>query len=372
MISPKQILNHIRVYLPFFTDIFSETMTASAVGVGGTTVQVTALNHGFAPGNQFIISFGRFQNPIISIVDNGDGTARFQTEFDHDLTEPKKYLDPVSLKLANFNEPEWNGEFEIVCVPNRRFFEVSFPDGINTLPTGAGYLDEYRSAGIVGVQTVSSVIDTDNFTFEAENVPNFPIAPINELKLLRAIHVYGAAEVERAEKAYAKLQSSNVASPAVYVIMDNVTVSKDRHTLNDGVASFNRSNIGKQTLINEFMTIVFFPTNNNTTAFNVQNEAYTTVYKALASSLYGFAFDDPETAMRYVCVNDGHETGVYNGAYYTHIYHWQVPTVVVFENNGWGLQPDVAWRDINSKWRIDKEIEDHFLLNVNLDEEPLP
>jgi len=232
--------------------------------------------------------------------------------------------------------------------------------------TGA-YLLESRTAGVVGVQTVATLPSATSFTFDVSGVPSLPTGAIENIKIITGIRVYGAADIERAQAAYTKLAAGKA---ALFVIMSDADISKDRHTLNDGIAAFARSNIGKQIILQNFSTTVFLPTENQLAGHTAQNQAYGEVYRALASVLYGFEFDDPDTKQPYVCVNNGHGPGIYNSAYYTHVYDWQVPSVVTFEN-GYNLSPDVAWRDIVSSWALNSDDAAQLALNIDLDIEPI-
>ena len=71
----------------------------------------------------------------------------------------------------------------------------------------------------------------------------------------------------------------------------------------------------KQTNLNNFSTVVFIPTKEDIAGNDAQQSAYSEVYKALLNVLYGFQFEDSDTALTYVTVSAGHGAGVYNTAY---------------------------------------------------------
>ena len=54
-----------------------------------------------------------------------------------------------------------------------------------------------------------------------------------------------------------------------------------------------------------------------------------------------------------------------------HVYDWQAPSLLTLEN-GFLLEPHVAFRDIVSEWFIDGDGEANLQLGINLDDEPLP
>jgi len=366
MITPNDIVTHLQTYLPAFSDLFSDKLTATATA-NGTIITVTATAHGLSVGASITVAGGTFENSIASVVDNGDGSLRFTTNFDHDLTEPKAVNDPTALTLGGI-DGTWNGEHTIVSVPNRRTFEIDFPTGITVLPViTTAVLIEDRNAGIIGIQEVATVPTADTFTFIVSDVPNFPTGTVQNITVVTGIRVAGAADINRAESFYTE-HSTNKAW--LFVIMNDVDVSKDRHAENDSIATFTRQNLGKQTILQNFSTVVLLPTDTDSAGFEAQNKAYGDIYRALVSTLFGFFFDDPDTATEYLTVNNGHGVGRYNTAFYSHVYDWQVPMVIDFEN-GFLLQPHVAFRDIVSTWDLFNDPEAQLLLNVDLDDDPL-
>ena len=369
MIDPSDIVLHLRTYLPAFTDLFSDTVTGTAVAFGNT-VTVTSTAHGLIVGTKFVVAGGTFRNVISAATDNGDGTVRFTTTSDHDLTEAKSALDPTTIALAGFSDAPWNNTFTLVSVPNRRTFEVAFPTGETNLPTlGSGYLVEDRKAGALGLQEVATVPNANTFTFTVSGVPSFPSGTIDGFSLVTGVRVAGVASLERAQKLYAK--SGANARPWLFVMMLDADVSKDRHALNDSIGVYTTGNLGKQIVLQNFATIAYIPTNEKESGFDAQNTCYGDLFRALSSVLYGFQFPDPDTAQSYVTVCAGHGVGTYYPPYYSHVYDWQVPSVMVFENSGYNLTPDVAFRDIASTWNVNGDAMAQLDLNINLDDEPL-
>lgn len=368
MIAPDDIVNHLRTYLPAFIDDFHDELTATATA-SGTTVTVTAVNHGLIVGSKFLVSGGMTSNAIIDAADNGDGTVTFETAQDHDQTRPELPLDTQTLALDGFPEAEWNGLFQIVDIENRRLFTVPFPSGFSTLPTlGDGVLRE-RQVGLTGLKVVSTVPDSDTFTFETSGF-TLPTGDIGELSILSSVaRVYGAANIDDAVSLFTRSNATQT-KPTVFLIMNDTDVSKDRHSNNDSVASFSPQNLQKQYLLQSFSVVVFLPTENETSGFQAVNKFQTDIYRALTSVLYGFSFDDPDTKQKFVCVNNGFGQGRYDKAFMTYVYDYQVPSVITFENGSYNLQPDVAFRDIASSWGINVGDVEEMELNVDLDDIP--
>ncbi len=370
--TPNDIKTQLRTYLPTVTDLFTSSITASATA-SGNTITLTSTAHGLAVGKKVNLSAGRLSNTLSSVVDNGDGTVRFGTTDEHDLTEAKEINDPTTLTLDGFGDT-WDGIHTIVSIPNRMFFEIAFPDGIVILPTltAATVLLEDRSAGIVGVHSIDSVPTDDTFTVVVNTVPSFPTGIIEGITVVTGVRIWSAANFERSEEIYTEKSPDNL---ALFLIMNDVDISKDRQSLNDSVGAFTRADFGRQTILQNFTTLVFFPTNDGDKAGGkAQQQAYDEVFKALYSTLYGVKIDDPDSKVPYVIVSNGHGPGAYNTAYYTHAYEWQAPSVLTFDN-GFNQQPDVAFRDIDGTFNmaLDLEVdeESQLLIDIDLDEEPL-
>jgi len=371
MITPRDIVSHLRNFLPSVTDLFHSAITSSGASVAGGIVTVNAVAHGLIAGQKIIVVNGRYENSLSTVTLNVDGTTRFSTVDQHDLVAPTFPDDPQTVTLSGIGSP-WDGVHEIDNVPNRENFEILTPVGEIVAPDiSAGRLLEERSAGLAGIQTVATVPDTNSFTINVPtDIPAFPTGNILELQILTGTRVVGAADFARAEAIYAKQAGTD---PYLFVIMSDANVSKDRHTNNDGVGAFTSQDLQKQTVLQDFTCAVFVPTaENDTAAFNAQSLAYNEIFRALLSVLYGFRFDDPTTAENYVTVSRGHGPGVNaaNSAYYSHVYDWQVPSVITFED-GFGLGATVAFRDISAVFDLSDDDQAQLSLNIDLDSEAL-
>lgn len=367
-LTPNEIIFHLQKFLPSITDLFSETIAGTAMSLGNT-VTVASVAHGLSVGGKFVVGGGTFSNTLIDVVDNGDDTVRFETDQEHDLTEPKQFADPTQLFLSGIGAP-WDGLQNIISIPNRKFFEIAFPEGETVLPAlGTGVLIEDRSAGIIGDQEVSTVPDADTLTFDTSDIPSFPTGTINGFEMITRVRIYGAADFKRAKEAYNKQGANEL---ALYVIMSDMVVSKDRNTSNDAIAAYTAQNFLKQTNLHNFSTVVFIPTKDDIAGNAAVQLAYGEVYISLLKVLYGFQFesDDCNAALTYVTVSAGHGAGEYNTAYYVHVYDWQRPDVTSFEQ-GFDLQQSVAFRDVNQTLDLHGDKEAQLTNNIDLDTESL-
>lgn len=364
MITPSDVTKHLKTYLPQVIDLFTERFTVVTASSSGSVLSVEITGHGFSAGKKIVVNSAGTRNPIISAVLTTDDTVRFGTQFEHDLTEPQLSGDDQILTLSGVGGA-WDGEHQIDSVPSRMFFEVELPSGETVAPAVGGYL---VGATGLGLQVIDTVVDADNFTIDISDLPDMPTGTVDGLTVVSGFRIAAAADIDRAEKAYSQ---QNTDEPYLFVIMGNVDPSKDRHTTNDGIAGFTAQDKMLLRLLQNFSTVVFYPTENDITGINATDALYGVIYNALIRVLYGFEFTDPDNAIAYVTVSAGHGEGKYNSAYLTHVYDWQLPAAITFEN-GFNMQPDVAFRDIEQSLLLHGDEFAEMTTNINLDDEETP
>jgi hypothetical protein len=384
MITPRDVMAHLWRYLPSVTNLFNEQLTITNVTVTGGLITGTITAGTPTVDQKLLLSGIKVRNPIVAYVNNGDGTARFTTAHDHDQTEPHQRLDTQQLQLGGITPSVWNGLHSIDSIPNRRTFEIKLIESLTldgswtfdgtyvldevTPPTG-GYLIE-QPTGVLGIGTVTAVVGTTVTIDPAEGIFHYD-GVIDTITVNTRIRARAAADITRAEAIYTK---QGAAKPFIFVIMTDVSVSKDRHTPNDGLATFTKQDMRLLRLLQNFAIAVFIPTADDIGGDNAQHMAYGEIYSALTKIFYGFGFSD-ESAIDYVTVSAGHGPGLYNSAYYLHVYDWQVPNVITFESGFDGQSPfitDVAFRDINQSLYVNSSDKAIMSMALDLDEEPLP
>lgn len=364
MITPSAIVRHLKTYLPVFTDRFTSLLTVSAAAISaGNILTVTSTAHGKNQGDSVVISGGTVRNTLVSAVLDGAGGVTFETTVDHDLIRPSKPLDDQTLTLAGFGNV-WDGEHSISEVQNRRHFTVQLPSGETLAPPldGSQYLGESLN---FGVQTVDTVPDVDNFTVDLSAGPELPTGPVDSLSIISGFRIAAAANFERAQAAYG---TQTTGEPYLFVIMTDLDVAKDRHTLNDGIGGFTNQDQMLLRTLQSFSTTVFIPTTEDLSGADAQDLAYDELFRALLSALFGFQGADGP--IKYVNVLAGSGPGEYNTAYYAHVYDWQLPDTITYED-GFLIREDVAFRDITQTLKLFNDTEAEMVVNINLDESPL-
>lgn len=344
MITPDGIVSHIRTYLPTLTDRFTDEITASGTA-SGNTVTVTAAGHNLTAGIGVVVISALYNNRITAVTLDPDGTALLTTDADHDLTAPRRPDDDTLLTLAGLPSP-WSGQHAIVAVPSARTFRIATPAGETVAPSIANAaLVESRSFGLTGRQTVASSPDADTFTIDVPaDRPPVPDGLITGLRIATGVRVLGAATAARAEQMYTQMASSK---PFMFVIMGDVTASKDPLITNDAVSGNTPQDTRKQVHVQNFSTLCYFPTaESDASGFSATQFAYGQLFGHLLKVLYGVDLNNGTSAVPYTAVSNGHgPMGAFNTAYYAHAYDWQISSVILYDR-GFGLTPDVAFRSI--------------------------
>lgn len=364
-LTPSTIVKHLKTYLPLHTSAFTDLLTVSAASMGASNIlTITSTAHGKSPGQYIVITGGTTRNILTAAVLQADDTVEFTTTIDHDLTLPALPLDDETLTMAGFGSV-WDGEHNIADVPNRRNFNVGLPTGETLAPTidGNQYLVESIPTGAYPVATVPTA---DTFTVDLSAAPPMPVGTVDGATVISGFRIAAAANFERAKAAYSE---QGEYEPYLFVIFTDADVSKNRQTLNDGIASFTQQDARLLTILQNFSTTVFIPTTTEISGANAQDLAMDSIYVALLSSLYGAPFND-NSLIKYRTVPAGHGVGEFQSAYYVHVYDWQTPYAFDLED-GFIEQSDVAFRDIAQSLAILADSEAEMTLNIALDDEPL-
>ena len=374
MITPRDIVLHLAEYLPRITDLFSDSISISqAVVSSGHTITVdTTSAHGLIVGSPVLFIGGKTANTIASIVDEvADETALIEFDDVHDFTTPNETIQTEPLPCVGFDQSEWNVTLDIIDVPTDKEVIVRYPSGATGIPTftpgdAIGY--EERPLSIFGTQEVSSIPTTTQFvvTLDSTKVPALPDGEILNLSATTSVRIAAADNVERADAIYTEQVATD--DLWAFVIMTDTDVSKDRHTVNDSIASFTHQNEMRLKVLQNFSVVVYFKSADHISGATAQEIAHGTVYRDLLRVLYGFGgFATDEDGSDYVTVTVGHGAGTSNVAYYTEVYDWQTPVDITVDN-GFNFYEDVAFRKLNASWGMfTADNEEKLTLAINLE-----
>jgi len=363
-VTPSQIVRHLQTYLPLFTSAFTETLTITGAVMGASnTMTVTATGHGLSPGDSIVLTNGTTRNPLTGAVLDGDNVI-FETGYDHDVTAPQLFDDPDTLTLGGFGGV-WDGEHDIVDVTNRQHFTLALPTGETLAPVLGG--SEYLIDSIpLGAFTVITTPTADTFTIVFSDVAEQPQGTVDGLEVITGFRIYAAADYERAKAAYTKQSGAKL---CLFVIMTDTDVSKDPHTLNDAIAGFTAQDERLLKILQNFSTSVFIPTTGDLSGADAQDLAYGTLNTALLSALFNTTIAT-DSLIPYVTVPAGNGPGEYNTAFYTHVYDWQLPSVINYAD-GFNQVPESAFRDIAQTLDLMGDDQAQLTQNVDLDDDPI-
>ena len=318
--SPYDILTHLQEYVPRLSDRFStnDAITAEIIAGDPQILRITDTGHGLSADDLIVLSRGRIDNPITAAVySSSDDTIRFTTENDHDLTADYANLEVIT--LDGFTDSQFNGEFQIVSVPNRKTFEISGTS--QPILNGNEVLREIREIGINGLKNITRVIDPNTYEIDligiAELTPgSVPPGYIRSKDFRIAV----AVDADRAVSLYTPVASKD--ELWMYVIMGGSVTSKSRTLKNDA----NQLNVAGQTdrplNINTFSIVVFYPTGDETAAALAVQLSYNEIYQLMLSVASGISFDDFGNS-EYLTSLIGHDAGRYDKAYYSHVYDFE-------------------------------------------------
>lgn len=334
---------------------------ATISGDGATATVVTTSAHGLAVNDPVYIINVRIETAITTVTLVGD-TATIETATNHDLT--LGWPPHATVKLSGFTDANWNGEFTLTAVQNRRKFSID-ASGLS-VPTlnGNEVLEELVTGGFNGTQQVATVPDTTTFTFAS----TFNSAASGG-DVVTEIRIAGAASGGRAEAEYTKQPDGEfwlfVTQP------DNVTVSKDRRALGDAISEQGPNTSFQLDLLDGFTIWAFVPAKNSKAGLGPSDIARDEVLLDLLLTLQRFRPESglaDTTPARIVLSNHGPAT--YNGAYYVHEFVFQIPLRMSTEDT-FTLTQTVAFRDVDLTIN-NPDTAGVLTALVNLDEEPLP
>lgn len=360
-----EVVTLLQTNLPKFSDLFSDNLSVVSLSSSGTTVTANVVGHGLVVGNNFIMTGAEANVPIDTLTRNGI-VGTLVTLTDHDLTNG---LGDIEIALAN--ESEFNGIFKLINIDSRREIRFVMEDSGPTVATGSPVLVKAESAfrGFNGLQTVASVLDVDNLTYETVGADM--LSPTGTIVLKKGLRISAGGSVARLVAAYTKQPPSTA---WIYAVLGNVRASKSRHIDSDATDNLQRNAQGKdfrQQIVNELSIYVFLPTATQLTS----REARDTCEELFAQICGSILFHDFDTGL---AKSDGsglsfvsHNFQAYNAAFYVHEYNFQQVSDLSFGDTV-GEDVDVAFRDISLKQNLDFGTqEDSIDSEINLDDKEI-
>lgn len=356
----SEILLQLYASLPAQTDKFTEFADIISITSSGLVATVTTTtDHNLLTGNYITVCDGKKQTPIVSIS-RVDDILTVVTSTDHDLTQNVQ----ETIEIVGATEPEFNGEFVLFNVPNRRTFTLGTVDSGATVATGSPVLMETTGFGYNGLHQIT-VTGSDTLTYELQkDLGGLDVFGVSRIAV--GHRVTGAASADRAFTSYTDQNTNQLWG---YVVLGNVVSSKNRHIENDSLEFKLPGTDYRQKLTHPFSVYVFTPSTDDIIGRRARDEMED-IARFLVKCLSGVAFDNGWAQKDEVeTVFSGHSFREYNVSYYIHQFDFQSSSEITKDDTA-ETNFTVAFRGITFAGENDLG-EQQFTANINLDDEPL-
>jgi len=366
----EDIIKQLRAVLPTVTDYFTGSSAVSSLTRSGATVTATtSANHGLVSNNYVTITGAYEPNTISSLTRSGD-TATATTAADHDLTEigtGQANIYPFNrATVSGATETDYNGTFNVVSANNRREFSYTVDNAPTTPATGTPVL--LQDTGYSGRHQVT-VTGLKTFTYTITETPTSPAQ--GTILAKKEARVSGAVDLSRAFRGYTEQCADEM---WCFVIVGDVSVSKDRATLSDSVQTISSQDEFRQRLIEPFSVFVFIPATSSISARperDMAEDIRAYIYQSLLGVTLPSSLNDAGFS-QVSATGDRYVQQTANDAIYIHEFMFERVVDVTYEDTA---LPDstVAFRDFNFDAVIDFGIEGTGDLDadIDLDDSPL-
>lgn len=264
----EDVIKQLQIFLPFFTDRFTDRLDITSLTRSGTTVTATTVQNLsiFLPalGGGDVAHIKGAEAPIqVSSITRVDTIATITTVQDHDVTKNLKEDFIPKIRIQGANESEWNDTFDVTRPPpNRNTIEIVVPDTFTTPATGTILLFDGKERGFNGLKTITK-IGPNSFTYELPATQT-PLSPAIGTSFASVnLRMSGAVEFGRALSAYTQLTQNFDTSDDKYwlfVVLGNNAASKDRNVPSDATASIGKGDEFRQRILSNMQLFVFAPT----------------------------------------------------------------------------------------------------------------
>lgn len=362
----RDIAETLAARLPLLVDDFTTNISVLTLTSSGTTVTgTTASAHNIPVGENIGITGATTPIAIDTFARIGT-IGTITTSADHDITKSSRVPVDVVVGVEGAIEPEFNGSFTVLAVPNRRTLTVLMDDSGATSATGtlllidgAGCFSEYD-----GVHTITATPTATTFEYE---VPRALFSPAGgTIEIRREARITASVTIDRVVDQYTEGVPS---SPWIFVVLDDVTASKSRRQESDAVDNNQRQSYYRQQIMQDASIYVIIPTDNDMAASDARDRCED-LLKPICQSILMQRFDTGLTASALNPLNFvSHGFALYNTAYYMHGYSFQQVADMGIGDTV-GAECDVAFRNISLTQSPSIGTET-IETEINLDDEPL-
>jgi len=359
----QDIVKQLWLVLPRYTNLFSDNIAITSLTRSSAIVTaVTSVDHGLSTGAYVYISGAITPITINSLTQSGN-IATAITNSNHDYTQG--YQETVNITGAD--QSQYNGSHPLLTVPNRRTFTFSIT-GNPESPAAGTLIQTIQNIkhGYNGLYQITK-IDDKTFTYQITSLPESPA--LGTIYAQANIRVTGANSIQRATEMYTKQGEGQLYA---FVVLDNITASKDRYTFNDGTKTSTVGADFRQRIIEPFSIYVFTPTTREVGGLNARDlmqDLASPIFKSILRCHFPSIFaDDTEFKIGFV----GHQFIEYSPAYYIHEFKFENQFDLCYDDT---IDDDdsVAFRDIDLKFNSYLNEQHNLIMqtNVDLDDQPL-
>jgi len=359
------IINRLKQVVPRHTSLFCDELAVSSLSFSaGVVTCVCSAKHGLTAGYECFISGALTPITINSIVRVGN-LATAITNSNHDLTSG---FQP-SVSLTGADQIEYNGEHDLIDVPNRRTFVFEVAGNPITPATGTIKTIEDIKAGYNGLHVVANVINDYSFTYVITSTPESPA--LGTIKMRKGLAIVGDVTLDRFLQSYTKQLLNKF---WMVVVMGGSTASKDRFTLSDATSSSTAATVeARIRIVDPFSIYVIVPSSDVLTARDIR-DGMENIFAILNKSILFQTFPTGSASETNMCVTfSRHDMEVYDIARYIHRFDYEFVYDLV-RDDGADNDDSVAFRDIDLHFNSYLNAKHNELMHtlVDLDNKPLP
>ena len=370
--NSSEIVARLAACIPLHTGGFSDSIgITSIVPTGDQALATTSAAHGLAEGQ--IVSIIGAGAPVE--IDTGTflrtlSTATFETLQDHDLTlSESDKLRGVTINMSGANEAEFNGEFTLLRVINRRKLMIAVTDAGPTTISGSPLVDDANGNIFNGVFAATSVAAS---TFIYTLPKSYPLPSSGSAKVQTSLRIGAVMDVTTyIGEIYTK---KSLGADQIVVQIGDTNKSKSRDEQSDAVDSSIGNEAYNPVLVDQFAVYIIQNTTDQLAAAVALDKARSDYLPIIIKCLERVKFSTGFTADTYEAVMTAAGTFGYSQIEHRkaiHVYEIIFEQKVMLDKMDTSPPEDsVAMRDVS--YTLETNISaDVLTADVDLDEEPI-
>lgn len=229
--NSSEIIDRLRLVIPTVTSDFGDNISVQSITASGATATVSATGHGAIEGGKVSI-FGAdapVQIDVATFLRAGT-SATFKTLQDHDLTlsQRDKNLGGKKITISGANETEFNGEFYLSSIPNRREIVITVLDSGSTSMTGSALVENANGDLFNGLFTVFDV-NSGGFSYTLPRTYSLPA--VGNIVASSNINIFATLDINNYLTENYDIQHK--AFSHLVVMLGDVTRSKNKNEVSD-------------------------------------------------------------------------------------------------------------------------------------------